>query len=165
MTWIQEQVRQGMNGRTYALLGALVVTLLWIQSLDSQEKRARARAREAGGAVAVPSVAVVASAPKEGTSTPTGPGWGRDPFARRFGAGGGERRAAAPRSAPVAPAAGLYLQGVMNGPSGRTALINGEIYQEGQRIGTREILEIGARSVLLLDKGTVTTLTIKGDGS
>ena len=165
MSWIQNQVKQGMNGRTYALLGALAVTLLWIQSLDSQDKRARARALAAGGAVAAPSAAVVAAVPKEGPSTPTNPGWGRDPFGRRFGAGTGERPAVVSRAAPVAPGAGLYLQGVMNGPSGRRALINGEIYQEGQRIGSREILEIGARSVLLLDHGTVMTLTLKGDGS
>jgi hypothetical protein len=52
----------------------------------------------------------------------------------------------------------------MNGPAGRTALINGEVYREGERVGSREVLQIGARSVLLLDKGTVTTLTLKGDG-
>ena len=53
----------------------------------------------------------------------------------------------------------------MNSPAGRTALINGEVYREGERIGAREVLQIGTRSVLLLDNGTVTTLTLRGDGS
>jgi hypothetical protein len=52
----------------------------------------------------------------------------------------------------------------MEGPMGRTALINGDIYREGQRIGTREVLQIGRRAVMLLDHGTVTTLMLKGDG-
>jgi hypothetical protein len=51
----------------------------------------------------------------------------------------------------------------MNGPSGRTALFIGEVYREGERVGSREILQIGARTVMLMDNGTVTTLTLKGD--
>jgi hypothetical protein len=57
------------------------------------------------------------------------------------------------------------LQGVMNGPMGRTALVNGEVVREGDRFAGREVLQIGARSVLILDHGTVVTLTLKGDGS
>jgi hypothetical protein len=110
-----------------------------------------------------PPAAVAATARKDGSSTPTEPGWGRDPFERRFGAE--NARGPAPRTRRAAPAdPGLWLQGVMNGPAGRTALINGEVYREGERVGSREVLQIGARSVLLLDKGTVTTLTLKGDG-
>jgi hypothetical protein len=52
----------------------------------------------------------------------------------------------------------------MDGPAGRTALINGEIVREGQRIGTREVIQIGRKAVMILDKGNVTTLTLKGDG-
>jgi hypothetical protein len=159
MNWVVERAKHGLNVRTYVLLGLLAVTLVYVQSLDEQQKRARARARVAGGpppAVAFPAVATRSSA------TPTEPGWGRDPFERRFEARGTGRVPAARRPAPSAP--GIWLQGVMNGPAGRTALINGDVYREGERVGSREVLQIGTRSVLLLDKGTVTTLTLKGDG-
>jgi hypothetical protein len=160
MNWVIEQAKRGMNARTYVLLALLVVTLVYVQSLDEQQKRARARARLAGGPP--PALAVPAVAPKLGISTPTEPGWGRDPFERRFEPqAGGQVPAARRQAAPANP--GIWLQGVMNGPSGRTALINGEVYREGERVGNREVLQIGARSVLLMDKGTVTTLTLKGE--
>jgi hypothetical protein len=163
MSWLREQARQGMNPRTYVLLGLLIAALVTVQSLDEQSKRARLRARGAGGAP--PPAQLAASAPKQGLSTPTEPGWGSDPFRRRFGPEGAPAAVppSARREAPLPPGAGLYLQGVMNGPSGRTALINGEVYREGERVGSREILQIGARTVMLMDKGTVTTLTLKGD--
>ncbi len=162
MSWLKEQARQGMNPRTYVLLGLLGAALLYVQSLDEQEKRARERARAAG---VPPPAQLAAPVVKTGASTPTEPGWGNDPFRRRFGPGGAGV-AAAPSVRPGAtPAgAGLYLQGVMNGPAGRTALINGDVYREGERVGSREILQIGARTVLLMDHGTVTTLTLKGEG-
>lgn len=164
MSWLKEQARQGMNPRTYVLLGLLVAALLYVQSLDEQAKRARLRAQAAGGPPPAP--AQLAIAPKKGLSTPTAAGWGSDPFRRHFG----PEAASAPSPAPerhgdaVPAGAGLELQGVMNGPSGRTALINGEVVREGERLGSREILQIGARTVTLLDRGTVTTLTLKGDG-
>jgi hypothetical protein len=160
MNWVVEKAKQGMNLRTYILLGLLAVTLVYVQSLDEQQKRARARARVAGGPP--PAIAVPAVATRSGTATPTEPGWGRDPFERRFEARGAVKGPITRRPAPSAP--GIWLQGVMNGPAGRTALINGEVYREGERVGSREVLQIGTRSVLLLDKGNVTTLTLKGDG-
>lgn len=162
MNWVREQAKQGMNIRTYILLGLLVASLVYVQSLDQQQKASRARARAASVA---PAAAVAAApAPKAGPSTPTEPGWGRDPFDRRFGVGGPAPSSRQSRqTAREEPA--LWLQGVMNGPAGRTALINGEVYREGERVGSREVLQIGARSVLLLSNGTVTTLTLKGDGS
>ncbi len=167
MDWLREQVKRGMNGRTYVLVAFLLVTLLWIHSLDERQRALRAKASAAGSQAPAPAVAAAAGA-KHGTSTPTEAGWGRDPFANRFGAtpagaGTAARPAQRARSAPAAT--GLYLQGVMNGPAGRTALINGDVYREGERIGSREVIQIGTRSVLLLDNGTVTTLTLRGDGS
>lgn len=163
MSWLREQARQGMNPRTYVLLGLLVAALLFVQSLEGQEKRARLRARAAGSAP--PPAQLAASVAKPGLSTPTEPGWGNDPFRRRFGPGGGpEATTPTPRRGETVAGPALYLQGVMNGPAGRTALIDGEVYREGDRVGSREILQIGARTVMLLDKGTVTTLTLKGDG-
>jgi len=69
------------------------------------------------------------------------------------------------RATPSPVGSGLYLQGIMDGPLGKTALINGDIYREGQRIGSREVIQIGRKSVMLLDHGNVTTLMLKGDGS
>ena len=166
MDWLREQVKRGMNPRSYVLVAFLVAALLWIHSLDEKQRALRAKAAAAGSPAPAPATAV-AGGEKHGPSTPTAAGWGRDPFANRFGTvpvGSGAARSA--RRGRVAPAAtGLYLQGVMNGPAGRTALINGEVYREGERIGAREVLQIGTRSVLLLDNGTVTTLTLRGDGS
>lgn len=164
MDWLRDQAKRGMNPRTFLLLGILVATLLWIQSLDSRTAALRKRARAATAeAPAVPAPAAVAETGKRGPSTPTAEGWGRDPFARRFGTGGDE--APAPRRARTPAGPGLVLEGVMHGPAGRTALINGRIVREGDRIGSREVLQIGSRSVILMEGGAVTTLTLKGDGS
>jgi len=161
MSWVREQARQGMNPRTYVLVALLVVALLYVQSLDEQTKRARARAAAAGGPPPPAQLAVGASV--RTAPTPTERGWGRDPFRRRFGPGHVDASEPTRRGHEAPVTAGLYLQGVMNGPAGRTALINGDVYREGERIGSREILQIGARTVMLLDNGTVTTLTLKGD--
>lgn len=167
MDWLREQVKRGMNPRTYVLVAFLVATLVWIHSLDERQRALRAKAG-ASGSQPSPAVAAAVAAGKRGPSTPTDSGWGRDPFANRFGLVPADLgRAARPSQRGRAPqaATGLYLQGVMNGPAGRTALINGDVYREGERIGSREVLQIGTRSVLLLDNGTVTTLTLRGDGS
>ncbi|MGE5175137.1 MAG: hypothetical protein ACM3JJ_02075 [Hyphomicrobiales bacterium] len=161
--WLKEQAKRGMNARTYVLLGILAVTFVWIQSLDARTEALRQKARAASEATAaLPAAAARSDEPKQGPSTPTADGWGRDPFDRRFGAGGDD--APAPRHAPRTPP-DLSLEGVMRGPAGRTALINGQIVREGDRIGSREVLQIGTRSVVLMEGGTVTTLTLKGDGS
>jgi len=97
--------------------------------------------------------------------TPTPPGWGGDPFDRRFRLGKEPSSEPAAEARPSGRGAGLFLQGVMNGPRGRTALVNGEVVHEGDRIAGREVLQIGARSVLVLDHGTVITLSLKGEGS
>ena len=166
MEWLREQVKRGMNPRTYILVALLLAALAYIHSMDEQQRALRAKAGAAGSMPPVPAVAVAVNG-KHGSSTPTEAGWGRDPFANRFGvvpgSGGSARPAQRGHEAPAAT--GLYLQGVMNGPAGRTALINGDVYREGERIGSREVLQIGTRSVLLLDNGTVTTLTLRGDGS
>ena len=164
MQWLRKQMREGMNTRTYALVGVLLAMLLWIHSLD--EKTRALRSRTAGGGSAAPAPAVLAGADGRAKAvTPTPPGWGSDPFDRRF------RLGAEPSSARVRSAGGpalgmgLFLQGVMNGPRGRTALVNGEVVHEGDRIAGREVLQIGARSILVVDHGTVVTVTLKGDGS
>ena len=166
MEWLREQVKRGMNPRTYVLGAFLLATLLWIRSLDERQQALRAKASAAGSTPPAQAVAVDARGNLD-ASTPTEAGWGRDPFANRFGVAVGSGGAARPaqRGRPAPAPTGLYLQGVMNGPAGRSALINGDVYREGERIGSREVLQIGTRSVLLLDNGTVTTLTLRGDGS
>ncbi len=166
MNWFRDQVKKGLNFRTYALVAFLIVVLFWIHSLDQKRRAIRA---------AIPVVAVAPPAPPaparlaghgvaQASMTPAG--WGSDPFERRVFEGKESAAAMRPveRSAAAPATTGLYLQGIMEGPMGRTALINGEIYREGQRIGTREVIQIGRKAVMLLDKGNVTTLTLKGDG-
>jgi hypothetical protein len=164
MQWLRKQIREGMNTRTYALVGVLLAMLLWIHSLD--EKTRTLRSRTATGAGAAPAPAVLASTgDRTSAVTPTPPGWGSDPFDRRFRLGAEPNSMRAPRGAVSASAAGIFLQGVMNGPRGRTALVNGEVVREGDRIAGREVLQIGARSILVLDHGTVITVSLKGEGS
>jgi hypothetical protein len=166
MDWFRDQVKKGLNVRTYALLGFLVAVLFWIHSLDVKQREMRAKAHTVtvAPAQAVPIPARLADR-GDARAAATPAGWGTDPFERKFREGKEPvpvKTYARPAGAP-API-GLYLQGIMDGPMGRTALINGEIYREGQHIGTREVLQIGKRAVMLLDHGTVTTLTLKGDG-
>jgi len=167
MDWFRDQMKKGMNPRTYVLVGILVVALVWIQSLDQKRREIRARtpAVTLAPAPAAPMPAKVA-ARDDARASATPPGWGPDPFERRVFEGKESEGAARPVTrGPGAPvSSGLYLQGIMDGPAGRTALINGEIVREGQRIGTREVIQIGRKAVMILDKGNVTTLTLKGDG-
>jgi len=167
MDWFQDQMKKGMNPRTYVLVGFLVVALVWIQSMEAKKKAIRASmpAMTVAPAQALPAPAKLED---QGSmrASPTPLGWGEDPFERRVFNGKETSGAARPvaRTDRVPVDTGLYLQGIMDGPMGRTALINGEIYREGQRIGTREVIQIGRKAVMILDKGTVTTLTLKGDG-
>jgi hypothetical protein len=167
MDWFRDQVKKGLNVRTYALLGFLAAMMIWIHSIDRKRKAIRAQTAIVTVAPAVPPPARARLAERGAAQASLTPaGWGSDPFERRV-FDGKEPAAAlsqAVRSAATPLPTGLYLQGIMEGPMGRTALINGEIYREGQRVGTREVIQIGRKAVMLLDKGNVTTLTLKGDG-
>jgi len=172
VNWLIAQLRKGLNARTYVLAGALVAVLLWVQSLEVGQRAARAQSRATAAAPAPAPAAVAAAGMRRAAHGAVSPDWGQDPFARRFPGAGEEGAARAPRrgaakggaAARGAPAAsGLHLQGVISGPLGRTALINGSMVREGERIGGREVIEIGRRSVVLLDQGTVTTLHLQGE--
>ncbi len=168
MTWWREQIRRGMNARTFALVAILLLTLVWIGVMDRRAAALKARGRAAAASVAPGPAQPSAAEPalRQALLAGVSAGWGSDPFGRRIPAPGDEGRA---RSASPAPGragarpAGLYLQGVMAGPLGRSALINGSVYREGERIGALEVLQIGQKSVLLLDHGTVTTLRLQGE--
>lgn len=167
MDWFRDQMKKGMNPRTYVLVGFLVMVLVWIQSLDQKRREIRARtpAVTLAPAPAAPMPAKIA-ARDDARASATPAGWGQDPFERRVFGGKEPEGAVRPviRTSGAPVPSGLYLQGIMDGPAGRTALINGEIVREGQRIGTREVIQIGRKAVMILDKGNVTTLTLKGDG-
>lgn len=168
MRWLQGQTGNPIGWSTYVLIAVLVVTLWGAYAIEMKDRAARARARATGGAgsPAPAGAALVAggraSLPAEATT-----GWGRDPFRKSF-SDGGDEGVAAPvwRSGrPSSSGSGLFLQGVMVGPTGRTALINGQIVREGDRVGSYSILSIGHRSVVLMQNGSATTLTIRGGKS
>jgi len=166
MDWFREQMKKGMNPRTYVLVGFLVVVLVWIHSLDQKRREVRARMPEVviAPAPAVPLARSVEHGAARASATPEG--WGSDPFEGRVFLAKESPVSVRPiaHTAEAALPAGLYLQGIMEGPMGRTALINGEIYHEGQRVGKREVIQIGRKAMLLLDNGNDTTLVLKGDG-
>ena len=165
MDWIRGGKSGRVSARTYVLVALLVVTILGIRSMDEKQKAARARAKAAATSP-TPAVAAVASRNRDALPSEAAAGWGRDPFSRTFldaGDGIPIGRRTGVRAAPAA--GGLYLQGIMVGAMGRTALINGDVCREGDRVGAYEVLTIGKRSVVLMKNGSVTTLTIQGDGS
>jgi len=165
MDWIKSGQNGRVSARTYGLVAILVLTLIGIHSMDEKQKAARARARAAATSP-MPAVATPAGRSRDALPAEAASGWGRDPFSRTFlDAGDGVpvgRRAGVRPGTAGAP---MYLQGIMVGAMGRTALINGEICREGDRVGSYEVLSIGKRSVMLMKNGSVTTLTIQGDGS
>lgn len=167
MDWIRGGQSGRLSVRTYVLAGLLVATLLGVRTLDEKEKAARARARAAGASATVPAAAMLAVRSRDAAMDDIPSGWGRDPFARSFvdALDDDAARRSAPGVRTSSRSAGLYLQGIMVGPTGRTALINGEVCREGDRVGRYEVLSIGKRSAMLIQNGSVTTLTLKGDGS
>jgi len=165
MDWIRGGKNGRVSARTYILVGLLVVTILGIRSMDEKQKAARARA-QAAATSPTPAVPAVASRNRDALPSEAAAGWGRDPFSRTFrdaGDGIPIGRRTGVRSTPAG--GGLFLQGIMVGAMGRTALINGDVCREGDRVGPYEVLSIGKRSVMLMKNGSVTTLTIQGDGS
>src|SRR5512134_1501322 len=99
MSWLGGQIRKGMNVRTYVLVGVLAGILIWMQSIDARQRaiRARALASPPGAGQPAPALPVAAGARKAMLAA-VSPGWGADPFARRFSAAGEDWTArAAPR--------------------------------------------------------------------
>ncbi len=164
MDWIRSGQNGRVSARTYGLVAILVLTLVGIHSMDEKQKAARARARAAATSP-TPAVATLATRNRDALPAEAAAGWGRDPFSRTFLDAGDEIPAGRKLGLRSGPAAPIYLQGIMVGAMGRTALINGEICREGDRVGSYEVLSIGKRSVMLMKNGSVTTLTIQGDGS
>jgi hypothetical protein len=166
MDWFRSGQNGRVSARTYGLVGILALTLIGVHAMDEQQKAARARA-VAAATRPVPAVAAPASRNRDALPAEAAPGWGRDPFSRTF-LDAGEAVPAARGGARFKPApagARMYLQGIMVGAMGRTALINGEVCREGDRVGSYEVLSIGKRSVMLMKNGSVTTLTLRGAGS
>ena len=165
MDWIRGGKSGRVSPRTYALVAILVLTILGIRSMDEKQKAARARA-QAAATSPTPAVAAVASRNRDALPSEAAAGWGRDPFSRTFLDAGDEVPAGRRTGLRPAPAGGgLFLQGIMVGAMGRTALINGDVCREGDRVGPYEVLSIGKRTVMLMKNGSVTTLTIQGGGS
>ena len=84
MDWLRDQVRKGLNPRTYVLAGLLILVLIWIQSLDAKQKALRARASVAVATVAKAPATPASSKERSSEAFPEVVGWGRDPFERRI---------------------------------------------------------------------------------
>ena len=84
MDWFREQMKKGLNPRTYALLAFLIAVLVWIHSLDQKRREIRARIP---AVTLAPALAVaIPSRPAErgeARAAATPAGWGSDPFERR----------------------------------------------------------------------------------
>ena len=78
------------------------------------------------------------------TSVFQGRDWGRDPFSKPFE---GKTQAIAPSEDQ---ARGKGLTGIIYGENARLAIIGGETYKEGSRIGDRRLLDIRMRSVVFM---------------
>lgn len=165
MNWWRSQVREGMNPRTYALVGILAAVLAWIYFAEGRTRAIRSGGAAGSSAPSLAASSAASSAAERAAATPTPSGWGDDPFQRRLRAGSATESPAPARPGGRPTATGLILQGIMKGPRGRSALVNGQVIREGDRLGGREVMQIGERTVLLLDRGSVVTLTMKGDGS
>jgi Type II secretion system protein C len=157
--------KPGMSPTTIAMLAILAGVLMWTWWLDAQQKTRRAARAVPAVVTTLPTVARIAEPQRMASDT----GWGRDPFERRVQETGDREPAVAP-PAP-APAAGppaaatlaVRLDGIMEGPRGRIALINGEGYRAGGRVGSWEVVQIERDRVVLRFGGTLKTLTLSED--
>lgn len=76
---------------------------------------------------------------------PSGDGsWGRDPFNNPLAG-----KPPAQKMAP-SPASGRLLTGIIFSEDVRLAIIGGETYQEGVKVGDRKLVDIRRRSVVLM---------------
>jgi hypothetical protein len=80
----REQVRRGLNLRTYLLLAILVGTIVWVQSLDGRARAMRARSAAVASAPADPIPSPVVTTGSGGAEPAEQQSWGRDPFDPKF---------------------------------------------------------------------------------
>jgi hypothetical protein len=80
--------------------------------------------------------------PKTTVTVPGGTEIGRDPFSNPLGG-----KATTSHSRPSSRRTGLT--GIIFGKQSRVAIFNGEVLQEGGRVGDKRIVDIRRRSVLL----------------
>jgi hypothetical protein len=88
------------------------------------------------------------SAGRPGATAPVPPSgddaWGRDPFSNPLAG-----KPPAQKTAP-SPGAGRILTGIIFSNDVRLAIIGGETYQEGVKIGDRKLVDIRMRSVVFM---------------
>jgi hypothetical protein len=76
-------------------------------------------------------------------SVPQDSNWGRDPFSKPF------EGKTPPAASSGARARGLT--GIIYGQNARIAIIDGETYREGGRVGDQKLVDIRKRSVVLMN--------------
>jgi len=72
--------------------------------------------------------------------------WGRDPFNNPLAGKRPEQKNMAPSSVP-----GLVLTGIIFSKDVRLAIIGGETYQAGVKVGDRKLVDIRSRSVVFMN--------------
>lgn len=79
-----------------------------------------------------------------GATAPQDSDWGRDPFSKPF-----EGKTLPAASSGRSRAGGLT--GIIYGRSARVAIIDGEAYKEGSKVGDQKLVDIRKRSVVLMN--------------
>jgi hypothetical protein len=91
-------------------------------------------------AVKAPANTSASTAVTSGTGT-----WGRDPFSNPFGG------KAPATKVPAGASRGKGLTGIIYSPDVRLAIINGEMFREGSKLGEKKLVDIRTRSVVFLN--------------
>jgi hypothetical protein len=150
------------------LIGVLVATVLWVLSLDSKVKRARAKNRAAKASAQNPVQAALEAVDRtvrpqlQIAAGDLSPFWGADPFDRPFTREFDMDELEVGDEVVEKPDA-LVLYGVIIGERGATALIDRTVCEVGDTISGYRVEAISKERVLLrrLRDGSTRELTVE----
>jgi hypothetical protein len=157
---------------TYGAVGVLVLVLLVIGGMDLQIKKSKARARSlvaaAPVAPAVPGVvaqnanAAVSQSSLGWESMNGGLEWGADPFTGKFRilVPQSEGETASDEEGPEVTVTAPRLEGIVRGPNGNMALVNGQLMRVGSTMNCIRLIHIGQDHVILSQGGRQMRLTM-----
>ena len=114
----------------------LTITVIFVTAVQAQEG---AEEKDPFHPSAGRPVAIVPGPPSGDDS------WGRDPFNNPLAGKRPEQKMA------PSPGSGLVLTGIIFSKDIRLAIIGGETYQEGVKVGDRKLVDIRSRSVVFMN--------------